>query len=413
MNIAVVGGGIAGMTCAHLLGEHHNVTLFEPESWLGGHTHTVEVDGTAVDTGFIVYNDRTYPRFQKLLASLGVQGRPTEMSFSVSDRDQNLEYNGHNLDTLLAQRRNLLRPAFWRMVRQILRFNQLGKQLVDDSAIPDCTLGEFLDREGFDGWMVSHYLLPMGAAIWSCSLNDMRAFPVQFFLRFFHHHGLLDIQNRPQWYTVEGGSWRYVHAIIEAGHFNLELENGVQRVWRHDSGVELEDGHGQRRHFDQVILACHSDQALAMLADASDEERELLSAIRYAPNEVILHTDTRLLPERRKAWASWNYQLGHQVGADRPVAVTYNMNILQGLSGDTTYCVTLNPVEPIDPKHVLGRYQYSHPQFDLPAEAAKAARRRICGVARTHFCGAYWYNGFHEDGVRSAVDVCERFGVRL
>ncbi|WP_246814038.1 NAD(P)/FAD-dependent oxidoreductase [Ferrimonas balearica] len=413
MNIAVVGGGISGMTCAHLLGQHHDVTLFDPEDWLGGHTHTVEVDGQAVDTGFIVYNDRTYPNFQKLLASLGVAGRPTEMSFSVTDPDRNLEYNGHNLDTLLAQRSNLLRPRFWSMVRQILRFNKLGKQLVEEEAIPDCTLGEFLQREGFSGWMVSHYLLPMGAAIWSCSLDDMRGFPLRFFLRFFHHHGLLDIANRPQWYTVQGGSWRYVQAIIEAGRFQLELENGIQRVWRHDDGVELEDSHGQRRHFDQVILACHSDQALAMLADASEEEQGVLGAIRYAPNEVILHTDVSTLPTRPKAWASWNYQLGEAVGDARPVAVTYNMNILQGLQTDTTYCVTLNPVTPIDPATIRGRYHYSHPQFDLVAEAAKAERSRICGVARTHFCGAYWYNGFHEDGVRSALDVCRRFGVEL
>lgn len=401
------------MTCAHLLGQQHQVTLFEPESWLGGHTHTVEVDGQAVDTGFIVYNDRTYPNFQKLLASLGVTGRPTEMSFSVADPDLNLEYNGHNLNTLLAQRRNLLRPAFWSMVSQILRFNKLGKRLVEEETIPDLTLGEFLHQEDFSGWMVSHYLLPMGAAIWSCSLNDMRAFPLRFFLRFFHHHGLLDIANRPQWYTVQGGSWSYVRAILSSGHFQLELENGVQKVWRHPSGVELEDSDGQRRHFDQVILACHSDQALAMLQDASEVEQAILGAIRYAPNEVILHTDIRTLPERRNAWASWNYRLGGAVGESRPVTVTYNMNILQGLTSDTTYCVTLNPIEPIDPDTIKGRYRYSHPQFDLAAEAAKAERARICGVERTHFCGAYWYNGFHEDGVRSALDVCQRFGVAL
>ncbi|MBY5992586.1 NAD(P)-binding protein [Ferrimonas balearica] len=413
MSIAVVGGGISGMTCAHLLGQHHQVTLFEPESWLGGHTHTVEVEGKAVDTGFIVYNDRTYPNFQKLLASLGVAGRKTEMSFSVADPDLGLEYNGHNLDRFLAQRRNLLRPAFWRMTAQILRFNREGKAMVEQDAIPDQTLGEHLQARGYSGWMVSHYLLPMGAAIWSCSLDDMRDFPLRFFLRFFHHHGLLDIANRPQWYTVEGGSWRYVKALMEAGRFTLELENGVQRLWRHDDGVELEDSLGQRRRFDQVILACHSDQALKILMDASDAERAVLGAIRYAPNEVILHKDIAELPTRRKAWASWNYRLGRGVSDKRPVSVTYNMNILQGLPGDTTYCVTLNPIHPIPDAQVLGRYRYSHPQFDLDAEAAKGQRDTICGQRLTHFCGAYWYNGFHEDGVRSALDVCRRFGVEL
>ncbi|GAA5190313.1 NAD(P)/FAD-dependent oxidoreductase [Ferrimonas gelatinilytica] len=411
MNIAVVGGGVSGLVTAHLLGQKHRVTLFESESWLGGHTHTVEVDGMAVDTGFIVYNDRTYPKFQALLASLGIKGRKTEMSFSVSDGK--LEYNGHNLNTLLAQRRNLFRPKFWRMVAQILRFNKLGRELVEQGRCPDITLGEFLQQEGFSGWMVSHYLLPMGAAIWSTSLADMREFPVHLFLRFFHHHGLLSVTNRPQWYTVEGGSWQYVRAIHAAGRFSLQQGVAIEQVLRDADGVRLLDSRGEEHQFDQVVLACHSDQALAMLADPSEDERAILSDIRYQENEVVLHTDIAQLPKAPRAWASWNYQLGRSEDAHAPVAVTYNMNILQRLPGATTYCVTLNPVTEIAPEKVLGRFRYAHPQFDVAAEAAKQRRNAICGQRRTHYCGAYWYNGFHEDGVRSALDVCERFGVSL
>ncbi len=411
MKVAVVGGGVSGLVSAHLLGQKHSVTLFESESWLGGHTHTLEVDGVAVDTGFIVYNDRTYPRFQALLASLGVAGRKTEMSFSVSDAS--LEYNGHNLDTLLAQRRNLFRPKFWRMVAQILRFNKLGQALVEEDRCPAITLGEFLQREGFSGWMVSHYLLPMGAAIWSTSLADMRDFPLPLFLRFFHHHGLLSVTNRPQWYTVAGGSWQYVRAIQAAGRFELKPETAIERITRQSDGVTLIDSRGAAHQFDQVVIACHSDQALAMLGDPSDEERALLSKIRYRENEVVLHTDTDQLPRARRAWASWNYQLGRGADPQRPASVTYNMNILQGLSGPQTYCVTLNPVTAIAPDRVLQRFRYAHPQFDAAAESAKQRRNLICGQRRTHYCGAYWYNGFHEDGVRSAFDVCERFGVSL
>ncbi|QIZ75677.1 NAD(P)/FAD-dependent oxidoreductase [Ferrimonas lipolytica] len=411
MNIAVVGAGVSGLVSAHLLGQRHKITLFEPEQWLGGHTHTVEVDGLAIDTGFIVFNDRTYPLFEKFLDQLGVAKRKAQMSFSVTDAQQDLEYNGHTLNTLFAQRRNLLRPQFWQMVWQILRFNKLGTELASSGNIPDVCLGEFLDNHGFDGWMVSHYLLPMGAAIWSASIDDMRRFPLQFFLRFFHHHGLLAVTNRPQWYTVQGGSWQYVKRLQQNPNFALEQGNGVQAVTRSADHVEVVDSQGKRWQFDEVVFACHSDQALALLTDATAAEQAVLGAIRYADNEVILHTDVSQLPQRRDAWASWNYQMG--AGADKPVALSYNMNILQGLSSDKTYCVTLNPIKAIKPSSIIGKYRYAHPQFDLAAEAAKARRNEICGVNRSHFCGAYWYSGFHEDGVRSAVDVCRRFGLSL
>nr|WP_067657061.1 FAD-dependent oxidoreductase [Ferrimonas marina] len=413
MKIAVVGGGVSGLVCGYLLGQNHQATLFEAESWLGGHTHTVTVDDQAVDTGFIVYNDRTYPNFQRLLAQLGIEGRPTEMSFSVTDPHRDLEYNGHTLDSLFVQRRNLVRPQFLNMVRQILRFNKLASSLAREDRIPDWTLGEFLSRNGFSGWVESHYLLPMGAAIWSASIDEMRAFPLRFFLRFFHHHGLLEITNRPQWYTVKGGSWRYVEALKASQRFTLEQHNPVKQVWRQEQDVLLTDSQGKEHRFDQVIFACHSDQALALLADASEEERSVLGAIRYSNNKVVLHTDVGQLPKRRGAWASWNYLMDSGRDGQQPVAVSYNMNILQGLASDKTYCVTLNPFREIAQDQILGEYDYAHPQFDLAAEQAKQERSRICGQGRTHFCGAYWYNGFHEDGVRSALDVCERFGVGL
>ncbi len=409
--IGIIGGGVSGLVCAHLLGQHFEVTLFEKEGWLGGHTHTVTVDEQQVDTGFIVFNDRTYPNFLQLLSHLGINKRATEMSFSVSDDKANLEYNGHSFSSLFAQRRNLFRPRFWKMIWQILRFNKMGRQLAQQATIPTITLQQFLDEQGFDDWLISHYLLPMGAAIWSASIDDMRQYPLPFFLRFFHHHGLLEVRNRPQWYTVLGGSHQYVKAMREAGHFKLEQGNGVQAVRRQQTGVEILDEQGKPWRFDEVIFACHSDQALQLLQDPSAEEQRILSAIRYQENDVILHTDRQQLPHRRAAWASWNYRMGQTPSS--PVAVTYNMNILQGLLASETYCVTLNPNQAIKESTIKGRYRYAHPQFDEPAEQAKAQRAQICGVGHTHFCGAYWYSGFHEDGVRSALDVCRRFGVRL
>ncbi|WP_028116906.1 NAD(P)/FAD-dependent oxidoreductase [Ferrimonas senticii] len=411
MNIAVIGGGISGLVCAHVLGREHQITLFESESWLGGHTHTVEVDGLAVDTGFIVFNDRTYPNFEKFLDQLGVEKRPTQMSFSVSDSQQNLEYNGHTFASLFAQRRNIFRPKFWGMIRQILRFNKLATELAQQQQIGDISLGEFLQQNGFDGWLESHYLLPMGAAIWSASIDDMRQFPLRFFIRFFHHHGLLSVTNRPQWYTVKGGSWQYVKALQRNPNFALEQGNAITAVKRTDDGVELTDSSGKSWQFDEVIFACHSDQALKLLSDATEAEQQVLGQIEYRDNEVILHSDVGQLPKRRAAWASWNYLMG--AGERAPVTVTYNMNILQGLNSDKTYCVTLNPVTPIAADKVLQRFNYAHPQFTLAAEQAKAQRQRICGHNHSHFCGAYWYNGFHEDGVRSALDVCRRFGAEL
>lgn len=411
--IAIIGSGISGLTLGHLLHPHHAVTLFEAAPVLGGHTATVDVTlaghSYAIDTGFIVFNDRTYPQFERLLARIGLGAQPTQMSFSVST-PTGFEYNGHNLDSLFAQRSNLLRPRFWGLLREILRFNRLGKAALAGGQAQQQTLGDFLSEQGFSDYFARHYILPMGAAIWSSTLADMRGFPLGFFLRFFDHHGLLEVDNRPQWYVIPGGSREYIPPLIAGWAERIRVATPVLGVRRDEQGVSVRTADGVAR-FDEVVFACHSDQALALLEDASAAERAVLGALPYQANDVWLHTDTRLLPRRPKAWASWNYRLeGDET--QRPL-VTYNMNILQGISAPHTFCVTLNPGAAVDPAKVLRRFVYHHPVFNQAALAAQGRRNEICGVGHTHFCGAYWYNGFHEDGVRSALDVAQRFGGQL
>ncbi|MDV2857583.1 FAD-dependent oxidoreductase [Oceanimonas sp. AH20CE76] len=413
-NIAVIGSGIAGLTSAWLLSKQHKVTLFEANDYLGGHTATVDVplNGRtyAVDTGFIVFNDRTYPRFQRLLESIGIRARPTEMSFSVQQATTGLEYNGHTLSTLFAQRKNLINGRFYGFLLEIVRFNLLCKRALQEGSLSDQdTLGRFLERYGFSEFFAGHYVLPMVAAIWSSSLADSRDFPLAFFLRFFNHHGLLNLVDRPQWYVVEGGSRSYIPALIK-GVQQVCLNTPVQWVRRLDNGVEISSAAGTEL-FDEVIFACHSDQALRLLSDATDTEKQVLGGLEYRDNEVVLHTDTRLLPTERRAWASWNYFLDG--GEQALPAVTYNMNILQGINAEQTFCVTLNRTQAIAPEHILRRFTYAHPVYNRAAMVAQSRRDQICGRSHTHFCGAYWYNGFHEDGVRSALDVCARFGVGL
>ena len=399
MKIAIIGSGIAGLTCAWRLAGHHQVTLFEAGATPGGHTATVDVStpqGTwAIDTGFIVYNDRTYPRFMGLLSELGISGQKTQMSFSVHNPQTGLEYNGHTLTSLFAQRRNLVNPAFWRLLGEIVRFNRLAKQALEGDVDPHATLETFLQQHGFTPFFARHYILPMGAAIWSSSLQEMKRFPLPLFLRFFNHHGLLDITHRPQWYVVPGGSREYIRAMLEklGDRLTLRLNAPVQRVSRHNDGVTLQLENASHT-FDQVIFACHSAEALAMLEAPTPAEREVLGDIGWQRNEVILHSDPRWLPVRKRAWASWNYRLSEHEQAS--ACVTYNMNILQGLpEGSPLFCVTLNPETPVD----------EHPLFNPQSWRAQARRGEINGHQRSWFCGAYWYNGFHEDGVRSALDV--------
>lgn len=415
MKIAIIGSGIAGLTSAYLLNRNHDITVFEAGDWIGGHTHTVDVQVAgqryAVDTGFIVFNDWTYPNFIRLLSQLGVGFKATEMSFSVSDPVSGVEYNGHNLNSLFAQRRNLLSPKFWSMVRDILRFNREALNDLNLQRIAsDMTLGDYLKANSYSERFIQHYIVPMGAAIWSMSLNDMLGFPLQFFVRFFKNHGLLSVSDRPQWCVVEGGSSSYVAPLTESFKQHIRLNCPVTRVERDTDGVTLHSAAGSER-FDKVIFACHSDQALALLAEPTRVEKEILGALPYADNDVVLHTDTRLLPQRPLAWASWNYRLGGPV--DQPAAVTYDMNILQGIQSDTTFCVSLNQTAAIDPSKILARYTYAHPQYSLAGMAAQARWEELLGANHSYFCGAYWANGFHEDGVVSALRVAREFGESL
>ncbi|MGE8409584.1 MAG: NAD(P)/FAD-dependent oxidoreductase [Pseudomonas sp.] len=415
MRIAIIGSGIAGLTCAHLLSRRHEISVFEAADWIGGHTHTVDVQWQgrhyAVDTGFIVFNDWTYPNFIRLLDQLGVASRPTEMSFSVHDPQTGLEYNGHDLDSLFAQRRNLLSPGFWGMLRDILRFNRQALADLDGGRIDAATtLGEYLRAQRYGQRFIDHYVVPMGSAIWSMSRADMLGFPLQFFVRFCRNHGLLSVSDRPQWRVIEGGSRGYIEPLCRNFAERIRLNCAVTRVSRDDGGVTLACATGPER-FDSVVFACHSDQALALLEIPSSVEREVLGALRYASNEVVLHTDTRLLPRRRKAWASWNYRLGGTPQA--AAALTYDMNILQGIEAPVTFCVSLNQTELIDPAQILARFDYAHPQYSLAAVAAQARQAELQGHQHSYFCGAYWANGFHEDGVVSALRVAEHFGEHL
>ncbi|MCM0148949.1 FAD-dependent oxidoreductase [Photobacterium galatheae] len=408
MKIAIIGTGISGLTCAWKLHEHHQITVFEANDYIGGHTATVDVEVEsgryAIDTGFIVFNDRTYPQFEALLREIGIGRQPTEMSFSVQNEAIGLEYNGHDAVSMFAQWRNLFSLRYYRFIREILRFNRLASD-ADLDEMKHLSLGEFLNRYQFSAYFCQNYILPMGAAIWSSTLSDMRAFPLPFFVRFFRHHGLLEVTNRPQWYVIPGGSREYVRSLVQDFEDRIYLDHPVQHVQRCGSKIAVSTSQGTQL-FDQVIFACHSDQALAMLADPTEQESQVLGAIPYQNNEVVLHTDTNMLPKSKRAWAAWNYHLPDVANRERRLAsVTYNMNILQGLSAPETFCVTLNRTQDIDPKKILRRFTYAHPVFHVESIAAQQQRELINGKLGCWFCGAYWYNGFHEDGVRSALDV--------
>jgi uncharacterized protein len=410
MKIAVIGTGIAGNVAARQLCRDHDITVFEANDYVGGHTHTVDVDldgqHYAIDTGFIVYNDRTYPGFIRLIDELGVASQPTEMSFSVSCPRSGLEYNGSSLNGLFAQRRNLLRPSFQRMILDILRFNRDALALLQ-TADESQTLGEYLRRHSYSDAFINHYLIPMGAAIWSAEPATVGEFPAQFFVRFFNHHGLLRISDRPQWRVIRGGSRGYVEPLITGFRERIRLRTPVRQLIRHPGHVELRCAGTAPEMFDCVFIATHSDQALGMLADPSAAEQALLSAIPYQHNDVVLHTDERLLPRRRRAWAAWNYHL--PADPQLPVAVTYHMNTLQGIDSHHQFLVTLNAADRIDHSRVLGRFLYHHPVFLPGSVQAQARVQSINGQLRTFYCGAYWGNGFHEDGVQSALTALRHF----
>ena len=410
MKIAVIGTGIAGNVAAYKLSQEHDVTVYEANDYIGGHTNTHDVilhdEHYAIDTGFIVFNYRTYPEFTRLLEELNVDVQATNMSFSVKHEQTGLEYNGNTINSLFAQRRNLFRPSFIRMVRDILRFNRDAVKSLqhEDAELP---LGEYLIKYGYGDEFRNHYIIPMGAAIWSTEAKLMQSFPARFFIRFFHNHGLLSVNDRPVWHVIKGGSRNYLDPLTRPFEKNVRLNTPVKNIRRFHDHVEIETAEHGIECFDAVFIATHTNEALRMLDDATVAESEVLRAIPYQKNEAVLHTDSSLLPERRLAWAAWNYHiLKHE--HDR-VALTYNMNILQGIEAPVTFNVTLNNTAAIDPDKIVKSVQYEHPLFTAESVAAQARHAEINGTCRTWYCGAYWRNGFHEDGVVSALDAINHF----
>ena len=402
--IAIIGTGISGLVCGYyLFKKGYNLALYEASDYIGGHTNTADVEFNGekhrVDTGFIVFNDRTYPNFIRLLDEIGVAYQPTEMSFSVRNDQFNLEYNGNNLDSLFAQRANLVRPRFWKMLSDIIRFNRDVRRSGQNGT--SLTIGHYLEQSNYSDLFRDNYLLPMISAIWSMGLERCLDFPLAFFVRFFENHGLLDITNRPQWYTIIGGSSSYIGPLISSFRDRIHVNAPVKAIRRSDDGVIVQTD-GSEHCYDQVILACHADEALAMLEEPTEAEQQVLEKFRFSENRVILHTDRSHLPKRRTAWASWNYRVVDS--AREQTALTYNMNILQRLKSSTTFLVTLN--QEIEEKYVIEKFSYNHPIYTTEMIAAQAQWRTISGVDRIHYCGAYWFNGFHEDGVCSGLRVC-------
>lgn len=418
MRIAIVGAGISGLLTAYLLRQKHEVRLYEAADYLGGHTNTIDIEKRGrtwpVDTGFIVYNDRTYPNFIRLLKHLGVASQPSDMSFSVKADENGLEYKGQTAASMFAQRRNLMRPKFWGLLRDIFKFAKRAEQVLEVWPEDDnTTLGEFLDAGNYSEWFRKYYIIPMGAAIWSAPLHKMRDFPARFFLQFFYNHGFLRVSGRPTWRVIKGGSREYVRPMAKALEGDYRLERPVIGVVRTGDSVKLTLQTGETAEFDQVVLACHSDQALTMLTDANEDEQKILSSIPYQANEAIVHTDTSILPTRRAAWAAWNYHLPAD-SKQRATTLTYNMNILQSLDADPPYLVTLNDTDSIDPAKIIRRINYHHPEFTVDGTVAQRGWREISShERRTWYAGAYWRYGFHEDGVISALRVCENFGLSL
>ena len=430
MRIAIVGAGVSGLVAAHLLAREHEIVVYEASAYAGGHAHTVRVESSEraydIDTGFVVINDRNYPNFTRLLDQLDVARQPTNMSFSVKGEDDDFEYAGTPRG-LYCQPRNLVRPRFQRMVLDLLRFNRELRAMLAperagslERACEDTrsqeSLGEFLARRRFSRTFVERLIVPQVSAVWSADPRQMRSFPVRFMAEFFANHGMLGFRDRPRWSTITGGSARYIDALIAPFREHVRLRAPVRSIARHEHHVELNVGDARGSHetarFDQVVIATHSDQALALLSDPSSRERTLLGAIPYQRNEAVLHTDSTLLPRRHGARAAWNF---HLLREPKPLStVTYYMNHLQRLRSERDYCVTLNRTESIDPERVIRTISYSHPVYTPAGVAAQAEHTSISGLARrTHYCGAYWGWGFHEDGVLSALRACAPFGAKL
>ncbi len=408
MKIAIIGSGISGNTLAYYLNPHHQIALFESNDRIGGHSHTHHIDvfnqKVSVDTGFIVFNKKTYPNFLKLLHELRVPYENSAMSFSVKDSQKDFEYNGTNLNALFAQRKNFINPSFYKMIREILRFNKSSIILL--SGDEEISLGDYLKREGYSDFFKKYYILPMGSAIWSSNIKTMMQFPAKFFIQFFNNHGMLNINDRPQWLTISGGSINYVDKMIKPFRKKIKLNQNIKYVERKKDHIAIH--HKDRvEKFDWVFFACHSDEALKLIKSPSFHEKNILKAIPYTDNEVILHYDDHFMPKRKLAWAAWNYHIDDN--ANSPASLTYNMNILQNLKTEVPLLVTLNPLQKINKKKIIKTLSYAHPQYSLRSIDAQSKYHLISGVNRTSFAGAYWGNGFHEDGVKSALDAIQQF----
>ena len=411
MRVAIIGAGVSGLVCAHRLHSEHDVVLFEASDRAGGHANTVRVETETgvydLDTGFIVFNDRNYPNFERLLDELDVETQASLMSFGVSDGGD-FEYNGASPNGLFASRGQMLRPSFHRMIADLVRFNRDARELLASEEDP--SLREWLAVGGYSRAFVERLIVPQAAAVWSADPAQMWSFPARFLVEFFDNHGMLGFRERPRWRTITGGSRRYVEALTRPWRDRLRLSTPVREITRHPDHVAVSSRECESERFDAVVIATHSDQALALLADPSERERELLGAIPYQSNEAVLHTDRSLLPRRRRAWASWNYHLDE--GVTGRCTVTYHMNRLQSLRADREFCVTLNRTAAIDPERIIRTIQYAHPVYTPAGVAAQSRHHEISGRNRTHYCGAYWGWGFHEDGAKSALRVVREIGAR-
>jgi predicted NAD/FAD-binding protein len=409
MKIAIIGSGISGLVAAWMLHDVHEVTIFEANDYIGGHTHTIDVKTEsgdyAIDTGFIVFNEATYPNFCKILKKIGVESQPTKMSFSVKSLVDGLEYNGDSLSTFFAQRKNIFNPDIYRILRDSFRFNRQMDEVLAGTG-DNRSLAVYLKDKGYSSAFLDYFILPMTSSLWSAPPAKARDFPVALFARFFRNHGILNLRNRLQWRVITGGSTRYVEKLTVPFLQNIRLDSPVHSIRRLREHVAISSANGEE-HFDHVILAVHSDQVLAMLADPTDDEREVLGAISYQPNTVQLHTDTAVMPEIHSIWAAWNYAI--PLDQERSSTVTYDMNILQSIDSPEEFLVSLNQEHMVKPEKVIGSYTYDHPAYTPAVPAAQQRHGDISGVGRTHYCGAYWGYGFHEDGVRSALAVCRYF----
>ena len=406
MKVAVIGSGISGNTLAYLLNKNHDVTLYEKDKRIGGHSHTHEIvinnKKVNVDTGFIVFNKKTYPLFTSLLDNLGVKYENSNMSFSVFSKENNFEYNGTTLNSLFSQRRNLLSPRFLKMILEILRFNKESVKLKSKTIL----LKQYLKSNNYSAYFCKNYILPMGAAIWSSDIKTILNFPAHFFIDFFKNHGMLSVTNRPQWLTIKGGSQEYVKKLTSGFKNKIRLNSKIKNIVRYKSYVVIEDNKSKEK-FDYVFFACHSDEALEILKKPTADEIKILSSIPYQKNDIILHTDSSIMPQKKLSWAAWNYNIDSP--DDSPITLTYNMNILQNIKTKDALLVTLNPKLPISKGKVIKQLQYTHPKFSKESVIAQLKNKIISGKNRTFYSGAYWGKGFHEDGVKSAYEAVKIF----